>query len=115
MNEQWWRVLAHPTVAITVSLLILAGAFELWSFAEGERKYGRGEIPAGVETTDVVVEFSFKLEQFHMQLMQDTGNILRVEGSHVFLRRADVARLRRIARRYWVRDIRPFEAADDSS
>ena len=114
MNQQWRRVLGHRTIVISLSLLILAGGFGLWSFAEGERKYGRDEIPAGVETTDVVVEFDFKLEQFHMQIMQDTGNILRVEGGKVFLRNADVGRLRAIARRYWIRDIRPIEAADDS-
>ena len=55
---------------------------------------------------------AFKLEQFHMQLMQNTGNILKVEGSRVYLRSADVSRLKQIARHYWVRDIRPFDVKD---
>ena len=105
----------HRTVVITTLLLFCGGAFALWSFAEGQRKYDPEEIPADVETTDVVVEFGFKLEQFHMQIMQDTGNILRVDEGRVYLRNANIDRLRAIARRYWVRDIRPFEAGDDSS
>ena len=112
MSQQWQRVLGHRTVVTTVLLLAIAGIFELWSYAEGARKYTGAEIPGGVETTDVMVEFDFKLEQFHMQLMQNTGNILKVEGSRVYLRSADVSRLKQIARHYWVRDIRPFDVKD---
>ena len=114
MSEKWRHVLGHRTVVTTVLLLSLAGVFELWSFVDGARKYTGDEIPAGVETTDVMVEFDFKLEQFHMQLMQNTGNILKVDGSRVYLRSADISRLRKIARHYWVRDIRPFDVRDDN-
>ena len=112
MSGHWRRVFGHRTVVTTVLLLAIAGMFELWSYVEGARKYTGAEIPGGVETTDVMVEFDFKLEQFHMQLMQNTGNILKVEGSRVYLRSADISRLKQIARHYWVRDIRPFDVKD---
>jgi hypothetical protein len=104
------RLLSHRAVAVTLALLVVWGVFSAWSAWAGARKLTREEL-AGSRggRLHVQVTLDFAPEAFHMMLLQSMGRLIEVKGETAYLMDVPVEEARSLARRYWVRDIAPWQ------
>lgn len=59
-------------------------------------------------TADLRVTLRFPPERFHILAMQRLGRVSGTEGNTIEVRGVPAARVREIARYYWVKQITPF-------
>jgi hypothetical protein len=105
------RILGSTGGKTAATLLVLYCAWQAWSYATAP-----GKIAPGVEervapdgAVNVLVELRFPPERFHTLELQRYGRVSGSEGDAVEVRRATMGGVRAVARRYWVRQIRPLE------
>jgi hypothetical protein len=104
------RLLGHRAVAVTLALLVVWGVFSAWSAWAGARKLTREEMAsARGGRLHVQVTLDFAPEAFHMMLLQSMGRLIEVKGETAYLMDVPVEEARSLARRYWVRDIAPWQ------
>jgi len=103
------RLLGHRAVAVTLALLVAWGVFAAWAAWAGAQKLTREELAsARGGRLHVQVTLDFAPEAFHMMLLQSMGRLIEVKGETAYLMDVPVAEARRLARRYWVRDLAPW-------
>ena len=104
------RLLTHRAVAVTLVLLLAWGVFAAWSAWTGAHKLTAAELAtARGGRLHLQVTLEFAPEAFHMMLLQSIGRLIEVQGETAYLMDVPVEEARRLARRYWVRDIAPWQ------
>ena len=104
------RLLGHRAVAVTLVLVVAWGVFSAWSAWAGAQKLTREELASAKgRRLHVQVTLDFAPEAFHMMILQSIGRLIEVKGETVYLMDVSVAEARSLARRYWVRDIAPWQ------
>lgn len=104
------RILGHRAVLVTLALLLAWGTFAAWAAWAGARKLTREELAsARGGRLHVQVTLDFAPEAFHMMLLQSIGRLIEVKGETAYLMDVPVEEARSLARRYWVRDIAPWQ------
>lgn len=58
---------------------------------------------------DVVVELNFAPERFHILVLQDFGRVTGSQGNSVEVRGIRLSGVQEVARKFWVRSVRPLE------
>jgi hypothetical protein len=104
------RVLASQAGRTLLVILLCWGAYTLWAAVQAEAKID-DQVPELVDRrgrVNVEIELAFAPERFHILVIQDHARIRRTMGS-VIHARAELGDLRRLARRHWIREIRPAE------
>jgi hypothetical protein len=56
----------------------------------------------------IAVTLKFAPEAFHMTIYQEIGRLIEVRGQTAYLMDVRVEDARRLAREYWVREIKPW-------
>jgi hypothetical protein len=104
------RILGHRAVAVTLALLVAWGAFSLWADWAGTRKLTAAELASARNgRIHVAVTLDFAPEAFHMMILQSIGRLIEVKGETAYLMDVPVEEARSLARRYWVRDVAPWQ------
>ena len=104
------RLLGHRAVAVTLVLLVAWGLFSAWSAWGGGQKLTREELASAKGgRLHVQVTLDFAPEAFHMMLLQSMGRLIEVKSETAYLMDVPVEEARSLARRYWVRDIAPWQ------
>lgn len=104
------RILGHRAVAVTLALLVAWGAFSLWGDWAGARKLTAAELASARNgRINVAVTLDFAPEAFHMMILQSIGRLIEVKGDTAYLMDVPVDEARSLARRYWVRDVAPWQ------
>jgi hypothetical protein len=104
------RILGHRAVAVTLALLVAWGAFSLWADWAGARKLTAAELASARNgRLNVAVTLDFAPEAFHMMILQSIGRLIEVKGETAYLMDVPVDEARSLARRYWVRDVAPWQ------
>jgi hypothetical protein len=104
------RLLGHRAVAATLALLLTWGAFTLWEDWAGARKLTAAELASARNgRINLAVTLDFAPEAFHMMILQSIGRLIEVKGETAYLMDVPVDEARSLARRYWVRDVVPWQ------
>jgi hypothetical protein len=104
------RIMRHRAVTVTLVLLAAWGGFSAWAAWAGARKLTREELAgASAGRLHVRVTLDFAPEAFHMMILQSIGRLIEVKGETAYLMDVPVDEARSLARRYWVRDIAPWQ------
>ena len=108
VGRRWLRVLARRPVWATLLLLAVIAVYQLWGALAAEDKLAAAGLDelAGPVHVEVVVDIA--PEQFHMFAFQRAGRLVEVEAPSVFLMDVPPDRLRELAAKYWVAEIRPW-------
>jgi hypothetical protein len=93
--------------AVVLVLVIAAWQGWLWWQARAKISADLRSYAAGRATVDLVITLRFPPERFHVLMFQRFGRVVGTEGRTVELRGVPAARLREIARFYWVERIAP--------
>jgi hypothetical protein len=104
------RILASQAGRTLLVVLLCWGAYTLWATVQAGAKID-DRVPEQVDRrgrVNVEIELAFTPERFHILVIQDHARIRRTMGD-VIHARAELDDLRRLARRHWVREIRPAE------
>ena len=102
-------VLRHRSVVITVLLLVIWGAFLAWSSWVGGQKLSAADFASAREgRLHIAVTLDFAPEAFHMEIFQEIGRLIEVRGETAYLMDVKGADARWLARRYWIKAIRPW-------
>lgn len=99
-------VLGSRPVVVTLLLLLLGVAWTWWSYMAAETKIAP-ELLSGDQRKSIVVELRFAPEKFHMQLLQQLGRVVSVQGRTIRLLDVQPQNMRAFARHYWVASIVP--------
>jgi len=102
------RIGRHRPVFVTALLLALWLSFHAWASWSGEAKLRVGGLDRPAGTVHVELVLRITPEPFHMNIFQDAGRLIAVRPPSVFLMDVPPAKLRSLAARYWIREIRPW-------
>ena len=97
-----WRTPVFALAAILLTLLVNLVVGQINS-------KGRLSNLDLTQNSDVAVLLDFEPERFHIEAFQEVGRYQGWSDGYAVIMSADPAELRRLARNYWVRGIRPLE------
>ena len=105
-------LLRTTTGRALVVLVTFAVAWNLWLTLQAGPKLEPSvrEAAASGEPQDVFVVLNFPPERFHTLIMQRYGRVAQSSDDGIDLRGVKSDDLFRLARYYWVREVRPAEA-----
>ncbi|MGH9051978.1 MAG: hypothetical protein ACRDWX_02995 [Acidimicrobiia bacterium] len=105
------RLLGTTGGRTVLFVLILYMAFQATIYALAPSKVDEA-VHQAVDAegrVDVLVELNFPPERFHILVMQDYGRVTGTEGEAVEVRGISLEGVQELARKFWVRRIRPLE------
>ena len=108
------RILRSRPVMVVISLIAMLAAFQAWAYVEGRQKLTEDEIATAMARAsggrlDLIIMLPFEPEQFHFIQFQNIGRMAGADGQSVYLHNVDIADARRVARAYWVTDLKPSD------
>jgi hypothetical protein len=95
-------------VVVTALLVAAVLVFHAWAWWSGEAKLRAAGLDRATGNVHVELVLRIAPEPFHMALFQEAGRLTAVREPSVFLMDVPPDRLRGLARRYWVRAVRPW-------
>ena len=112
VTEQRIRTLPRAPAAgpLAVTILVVGAllAWDAFGYVTAPSRIApdvRRALDAGAPMLDVRVTVGFKLEAFHMRYFQEQGQVVDVDSRGVAIRDVPAARLRAMARQYWISSI----------
>ena len=98
-----WRDWGRPIVATSflLFLLIARWIFGIWHASMVMSPEVREMISRG-QAVDIVVQLSPPPERFHLQYMQNLGQVMKITGRSFFLKDVAPEAAKRAASEYWV-------------
>jgi hypothetical protein len=97
----------RTVLVVLVAMLV----FQVWILVQAPRKIDERvqELDDTRGRVNVEVELAFTPERFHILVIQQHGRIRRTRGEIVEVHRITMDGVHALARRHWVRAIRPAE------
>ena len=92
-------------ICFSVALLLVVGVYEGARELDGRAKLRMLDPPLAQASAHYVVQMKFPPERFHLTRMQDSGRLIEVRNTAVYMMDVSPAAITGIAREYWVQAI----------
>jgi hypothetical protein len=92
-------------IFFSVALLLVVGVYEGARELDGRAKLRALDPPVAQAPAHYVVHLKFPPERFHLTRMQDSGRLIEVRNTDVYMMDVSPVEIAGIAREYWVRAI----------
>ncbi len=93
-------------ILTSAAILLIFLAYEIWTRSLAGQIMADFRPDWDAESQDIVIVMPFEPEQFHMLKLQAAGRFISYENKEVTLFDVHPDDIRRLARNYWVSDIR---------
>lgn len=103
-----WRVARHRPVFVTALLLATWLVLQAWTWWSGGAKLRAAGLDRATDKVHVELVLGIVPEPFHMEIFQDAGRLIAVREPSVFMMDVPPDKLRSLARRFWVRAVKPW-------
>ncbi|WP_306260916.1 hypothetical protein [Pararhizobium sp. IMCC21322] len=104
----WMRVLLKPPILTTSLILVFVLVIALHRTSQRDLKLDGFQTEPGGKYA-IVASLDFQPEAFHMTRLQQTGRLMRVDETNVYLRDVSTGDLLALASKPWISSINSWD------